>query len=353
MKRIRAKTCIWLTCLAALLAVLWWFFAWNPTESVEVAPDAEQAGRGPQLPPAHEIRTQAQPEVESASTSLSIRVSSKEQLETNAPGISNRNEPVTASISTSNSPSSMSTNHSGTFPLELVWIPPGTFIMGSPEDERDRRSNEGPQTRITISRGFWMAKYETTLVQYRFITGKAQIARLPFANREDNWPVTEITWEQANEFCALLTEDEGASNRMPDGYVYRLPTEAEWEYACRAGTKQRFSFGDDPDYSHLEAYAWYRANSSATPHPVGTRLPNPWGLHDMHGNAREWCLDHQRYPGGDTTDPLGSVSDQWHASKGGAWNDNGGSCRSAFRHASLTGPLTDVGFRVALAPNLQ
>jgi formylglycine-generating enzyme required for sulfatase activity len=237
----------------------------------------------------------------------------------------------------------------------LVWIPPGTFIMGSSEDEKDRRSNEGPETQVTISRGFWMAKYETTLAQYRLLTGKAP-RRLPFSNVEDNWPVTEVTWEKVNDFCALLNQEERNSNRLPEGYEYRLPTEAEWEYACRAGTKQRFSFGDDPAYAQLEAYAWYSSNSTATPHPVGTRLPNPWGLYDMHGNALEWCLDYQQHPGGSASDPVGSISDPRHAMKGGAWNAPGSSCRSAFRHTTLNldgrWALNEVGFRVVLAPTL-
>ena len=109
-----------------------------------------------------------------------------------------------------------------------------------------------------------------------------------------------VSWYDATNYCGELTERERAAGRIATNSVYRLPTEAEWEYACRAGTSTRFSYGDDPGYTNLTNYAWYGDNSGGTTHPVGQKLPNPWGLYDMHGNVWEWCQDwwSDTYPGG-------------------------------------------------------
>src|SRR5438046_2999778 len=120
---------------------------------------------------------------------------------------------------------------------------------------------------------------------------------------------------------------------LPEGYVYRLPAEAEWEYACRAKTSTRFSFGDDPGYVLLGVYAWYGPNSEGTPQPVGKKQPNPWGLYDMYGNVSEWCLDDLgHYSGVSVIDPVG-MSGKFVATKGGSWKSDGASCRSGFRHS--------------------
>ena len=151
----------------------------------------------------------------------------------------------------------------------------------------------------------------------------------------------------------LLTQRERAAGRIPTNCVYRLPTEAEWEYACRAWTSTRFSYGDDPDYSNLDQYAWYDANSGAASHPVGQKLPNPWGLYDMHGNVWEWCQDwFGVYPGGTALDPQGPATGAYRVVHGGRWNGNAGDCRSArrFSSASPSLQLHYVGFRVVLAP---
>jgi formylglycine-generating enzyme required for sulfatase activity len=131
--------------------------------------------------------------------------------------------------------------------LELVWIAPGSFVMGSPENEQGRRSNEGPQTHVTITQGFWMGKYEVTFSQYEGVMGEIKPWRYLNTPREEcaNRAVHGIRWRGAMQFCERLSQQEHASGRLPDGYIYRLPTEAEWEYACRAGTTTRFSFGDD------------------------------------------------------------------------------------------------------------
>ena len=207
--------------------------------------------------------------------------------------------------------------------MNLVWIPPGTFMMGSPLSEQDRLSNEGPQTEVTISQGFWIGRYEVTQGEYLEITGanpswfngNRPTSPNPVAPSGDYGtnllrPVESINFQSVSDYCSLLTEREQAAGRLPSGYVYRLPTEAEWEYSCRAGTTTRFSYGDDPNYSELNSNAWHSANSEAQTHPVGQKAPNPWGLYDMHGNVWEWCLDWfvTSLPGGSLTDPTGPAS---------------------------------------------
>ena len=169
-------------------------------------------------------------------------------------------------------------------PTNMVFIPPGTFRMGSPTNEQDRASREGPQTAVTLSRGFWMGRYEVTQGAYQSVmnTNPSYFAGL------SNHPVEQVTWEDAINYCGQLTQQERTAGRIAANTLYRLPTEAEWEYACRAWTSTRFSHGDDDGYTNLTDYAWYALNSGATTHPVGQKLPNLWGLHDMHGNVFEW-----------------------------------------------------------------
>jgi len=209
----------------------------------------------------------------------------------------------------------------------MVSIPAGTFVMGSPDDEQDRESVEGPQTTVTISKTYWMSKYEVTQRQYEELMGNNPSK---FKNAEINWPVENVNWNDAVEFCRLLTEQEKSAGRLKDGYEYRLPTEAQWEYACRAGTTTRFSYGDDN--SELGKYAWYGDNSEGITHPVGEKLVNPMGLYDMHGNVWEWCSDwFGNYSGGEQVDPVGSNSGSVRGVRGGSWFNVGGLCRSAFR----------------------
>ena len=233
-------------------------------------------------------------------------------------------------------------------PTNMVFIPPGTFRMGSATNELDRFSWEGPQTEVTITRGFWIGKYEVTQGEYLALMGFN-----PSNFRGDpNRPVEMVDWFAARDYCGQLTQQERAAGRIATNCAYRLPTEAEWEYACRAWTSTRFSYGDDPGYTDLANYAWYRANAVAT-QPVGLKLPNLWGLYDMYGNVAEWCQDGGpwTYPGGSAIDPAGPEVGEARMGRGGRWNDQPRYCRSAHRSG---GPPSyfwyDVGFRVVLAP---
>jgi formylglycine-generating enzyme required for sulfatase activity len=241
-------------------------------------------------------------------------------------------------------------------PTNTVYIPPGTFMMGSPPTEVDGERDEGPQTAVTISRGFWMGKYEVTQGDYLAVMGSnPSYFQPPNATADTNRPVETVSWADATNYCATLTQRERAAGRIATNGVYRLPTEAEWEYACRARTSTRFSYGDDPDYTNLTNYAWYLDNSGGTPHPVGEKLPNPWGLYDMLGNVWEWCQDwYGDYPGGIAIDPQGPVTGSYRVICGGDWHDYPGGCRSARRLNSHFDPDSgrngDIGFRVLLAP---
>ncbi|MDA7510622.1 formylglycine-generating enzyme family protein [Verrucomicrobia bacterium] len=237
--------------------------------------------------------------------------------------------------------------------LELEPIPEGSFTMGSPEDEKDRRSDEGPQTSVTISQPFWLAKHEVTQRQYEVIMGNNPSRFLSLDNRRDAAPVDSISWNLAVDFCRRLTEREAAASKVPRGYEYRLPTEAQWEYACRAGTLTRFHYGDDSDYQELFRYAWYAANGENITHLVGGKRANPWRLFDMNGNIWEWCSDWyvRGYSGGNVTDPFGSDIGIARVVRGGSYFDPRPAVRSASRFAFTPDySAIHVGFRVALAP---
>ncbi len=161
----------------------------------------------------------------------------------------------------------------------LRWIKPGTFLMGSPEDEPDRFDWESPHHPVIISRGFWL--FDTPCTQALWRAGMG--TNNPSQFRGDTSPVENVGWNDCQGFIKRLKE------RLP-GLNLNLPTEAQWEYACRAGTTTRYCFGDDEQ--HLEDYAWFSKNSGGRTHPVGEKLPNPWGLYDMHGNVWEWVQDH-------------------------------------------------------------
>jgi len=238
----------------------------------------------------------------------------------------------------------------------FVWINPGTYTMGSPETEKDRGANEGPQTKVTITKGFWMGKCEVTQKEFLTIMGSNPSLFIGDSSR----PVEQVSWIEATNYCGELTQQERSAGRLPTGYVYRLPTEAEWEYACRAGTTTRFNYGDDLDYSRLKDYAWYYANSENTTYPVGQKLPNAWGLYDMHGNVWEWCFDKyaSTLPGGSVIDPKGPKSGLLRVLRGGSWDSlngrDGRYCRSANRYDYTPDwRYCYMGFRIVLAPIIE
>ncbi len=224
--------------------------------------------------------------------------------------------------------------------LELVLIPAGSFTMGSPESEpgRNPRLPEGPRHKVTISRPFYMGIHEVTQEQYQAVTGTNPT---PKEFRRPEHPVECINWPRAMAFVRRASEKTGMT--------VRLPTEAEWEYACRAGTTTTYFFGDDR--KQLDHYAWTPRNSKLdgrpTTHPVGKLKPNPWGLYDVYGNVFEFCSDNfredWRYPAEAVTDPRGAPEAEKRKRKvlrGGAFNMGGSWCRSAAR---CWGPLTTTG----------
>jgi formylglycine-generating enzyme required for sulfatase activity len=245
----------------------------------------------------------------------------------------------------------------------MVWIAPGEFTMGSPGGEQDRSADEGPQTKVTISKGFWLGKCEITQAQWKALMGTSInklfarfCAERPppqgnvwiFPGEGDSLPMSCMTWEETMEFCKKLTQQERTAGRLPGDWEYTLPTEAQWEYACRAGTTGAYA-------GELDAMAWYADNSGNTTHPVGKKQPNAWGLYDMHGNVWEWCRDWyaDKLPGGAVTDPVGAPSGTNRVLRGGSGGVPAGFCRSAFRNGGEPGGRSFVvGFRLALAPSL-
>ncbi len=225
--------------------------------------------------------------------------------------------------------------------IKLVRIPAGSFVMGSEKGFDD----EVPVHRVTISKPFYLGQTEVTQAQY-----EAVMEENPSQSQADDLPVDTVSWQKATEFCKKLSEREGKR--------YRLPTEAEWEYACRAGGDGDFGRGEggvEVTESSIADYAWFRLNSEATS-PVGRKKPNAWGLYDMHGNVFEWVQDNWlAYPKKATTDPLAVATAQqklnkgeWYVLRGGSWEwgvDNGKAssrCRCKKTLRSRT-----VGFRVA------
>ena len=239
-------------------------------------------------------------------------------------------------------------------PTNMVYIAPNTFVMGSPITELHRDTNEGPQTTVTLSRGYWIGKFEVTQGEYLDVTG----TNPSFFPGDLTRPVSSVSWPDATNYCGLLTARELAAGRIPAGYRYRLPTEAEWECAARAGTTTRFSYGDDTNYTDLPDHAWYFMNAGLTVHPVGQKPPNPWGLYDMEGNVWEWTQDwlSDHLPGGAVIDPQGALSNAigWKVIRGGGYDFGETDCRSARRYFFGNHPAlndTDLGFRAVLAPD--
>ncbi len=245
--------------------------------------------------------------------------------------------------------------------VQLCWCPPGKFLMGSPASEPERRPGED-QVEVTLSKGFWMSKYEATQGQWKRIMGKLPgplTAELPAG---DDYPVGNVNFAEAEAFCQALTALGHQSGDLPKDWEFRLPTEAQWEYACRAGTTTATAFGDK--ISSKQANINGKPYNGAEPGPalnraakVGSYPANAWGLHDMHGNVCEWCRDwyHAKLPGGVDPDlylakdtaQRNRTGDVSRSRRGSCWADPGWPCRSAFRQRFEPERRYDhIGFRV-------
>jgi formylglycine-generating enzyme len=285
--------------------------------------------------------------------------------------------------------------------MVMVWIPAGKFVMGSPATEQGHKPDESPQTNVTLTKGYWLATTELTIGQWRAVTGQTlrekvikmlndetlydfdgkkmrirdfmhfdkNSADRVMANEDDNLPMYFVSWYEAMKFCRKLTQTERAAGRLPKGYEYTLPTEAQWEYACRAGTTGATYAEDAATDTGMQTIAWYVKNSykgysgrgfgnpNAGPRQVKEKMPNKWGLWDMPGNIWEWCRDwYGPYTGGEVTDPTGPATGAYKVNRGGSFGSGLYDERSDSR--AQNPPNEDSayrGFRVALcvvqAPN--
>jgi hypothetical protein len=231
--------------------------------------------------------------------------------------------------------------------IEMVWCPPGEFTMGSPLAEEGRFDDE-KQVQVTLRRGYWLAKTECTQGQWQTVMGSSVSQQKAKVNSDGDatgmgsrQPMYFVSWEDAVEFCEKLNRESPAGA----GWKWSLPSEAQWEYACRAGTT-------GPYAGELNKLAWYGDNADGTTHEVGTKAANEWGLHDMHGNVWEWCADWygETLPGG--TNPSGPAEGVGRVHRGGSWFDYAARCRAAYRYRDVPGYRDYfLGFRPALVPS--
>ena len=226
--------------------------------------------------------------------------------------------------------------------MKFAWIPPGTFLMGSPPSEEEQKLTEETQHKVTLTKGFYMGVYQVTQEQWQAVMGNNP----SHFKGEKNLPVEQVSWDDCQEFRQTLARKES--------HKYRLPTEAEWEYACRAGTTTPFHFGetistDQANYDGNYVYGKgkkgvYRKKTT----PVGSFPPNAWGLYDMHGNVYDWCQDwYGLYGDKETTDPVGPSDGNARVLRGGSWLHHPWLCRSAYRCRHEPGNRSnDVGLRL-------
>jgi formylglycine-generating enzyme required for sulfatase activity len=289
----------------------------------------------------------------------------------------------------------ISTGNAG---IDMIWIMPGNFTMGSPATEPGRKDDEGPQTEVTIAKGYWLGKTEITAGQWKAVMGESLrehvISMLNdetvydfggakkklrefmnfkkddpdkiMANEDDKVPMYFVSWDDAMEFCNKLNSREKANGHLPKGYAYTLPSEAQWEYACRAGTGAATFAGplvmEGRQAAVLNDIAWYGANnavsyqgkklgnSGAGPRNAGEKKPNAWGLQDMPGNLWEWCRDwYAAYPGGHITESGMPASGSGRVNRGGSWGSAAAAERSASRASNPPAEKSAYrGFRIAL-----
>jgi sulfatase modifying factor 1 len=245
--------------------------------------------------------------------------------------------------------------------VKLCWCPAGTFTMGSPPSELERRPGED-QVSVTLSDGFWIGKYEVTQAEWKRFVGPFPGERS--AGEGDDYPAYTMNFAEAEDFCRRLTQKARDAGELTDDGEFRLPTEAQWEYACRAGTTTATSFGDSlsSKQANFQGKPYNGAEEGPSlkrTAPVGSYPPNPWGLYDMHGNVYEWCRDwhHSKLPGGIDPDLYTAqgtalrnrTGDFSRVRRGGCWADEGWPCRSAFRLRFEPARRPDhIGFRVVL-----
>jgi formylglycine-generating enzyme required for sulfatase activity/tRNA A-37 threonylcarbamoyl transferase component Bud32 len=241
------------------------------------------------------------------------------------------------------------TTYTNKIGMKFALIPSGSFQMGSPSSESSRDSDEGPVHTVRITRAFYLGKYEVTQGQWEDVMGANPSA---FKNCGRNCPVESVSWNDVQEFIKKLNSREGCVGARPASPgstppgCYRLPTEAEWEYAARSGTNTKYYWGNEID----GAYVWYGSNSSSKTHPVGEKNPNSWGLYDMSGNVWEWAYDwfdsayYQKSPG---ADPVNTSAASGRVDRGGGWANNPGLVRSANRYRNSPGyRFNFLGFRL-------
>jgi formylglycine-generating enzyme required for sulfatase activity len=230
--------------------------------------------------------------------------------------------------------------------IVMCWIPPGEFLMGSPEDETFRRDGE-TQHRVTITDGFWLGKYPVTQVQWEAVMGNN-----PSCFKGANLPVEIVDWNDISQSGGFM---EKISHFAVAGGIFALPTEAQWEYACRAGTMTSLNSGKDLTTAdeacpNLDEVAWYGINSGGKIHPVGQKKANAWGLHDMHGNVWEWCLDCYKrvYTDEPQVDPRKIGPGSIRVVRGGGWNGYARGCRAAGRYFGNPKLFSNnTGFRIS------
>lgn len=231
----------------------------------------------------------------------------------------------------------------GALKIKMCWCPPGSFKMGSLGGDTEADDKEKPKVGVTLSRGFWLGQTEVTQGQWTSVMRSRSWSGYAIVKEGANYPAVYVSHgldesgnvepDSATAYCRLLTQQERQARRLPAGWKYRLPSEAEWEYACRAGTTSRYGYdGDSAD--QLGQYAWFNLKQSNEPyaHLVGQKRANAWKLHNMHGNVGEWCQDWYaaELPGGQ--DPLVTAGSSDRINRGGSWIGTARGCRSAYRN---------------------